>query len=73
MESIRCGRCARLLARATEFTALEIKCPRCGTINHRAASPSPERHGAPSERGTHGKTSVPPSAGRRRHHPPTDD
>ncbi|WP_218119566.1 Com family DNA-binding transcriptional regulator [Roseospirillum parvum] len=48
VESIRCANCNKLLARA-EFARLEIKCPRCGTVNHlRAQSPSPERHRASS-------------------------
>ncbi|MBF0093372.1 MAG: Com family DNA-binding transcriptional regulator [Alphaproteobacteria bacterium] len=43
MESIRCGKCRNLLARA-EGCAVEIKCPRCGTLNHvRAGSPPSER------------------------------
>lgn len=47
MEEIRCGSCRRKLAEGI-YTALTIKCPRCGAINSlRAMSPSPERHGAP--------------------------
>ncbi|NYZ17057.1 Com family DNA-binding transcriptional regulator [Azospirillum sp. RWY-5-1] len=40
MEEIRCGSCRRLLARGTA-NCLEIKCPRCGTINHVRATSSP--------------------------------
>ncbi|WP_073020954.1 Com family DNA-binding transcriptional regulator [Halodesulfovibrio aestuarii] len=32
-KEIRCGNCNRLLAKGTA-TDLEIKCPRCGAINH---------------------------------------
>ncbi|WP_435626995.1 Com family DNA-binding transcriptional regulator [Candidatus Ferrigenium straubiae] len=46
METIRCGKCSKLLAKAS-YSKLEIKCPRCGTLNQlRAESPKPERHGA---------------------------
>ncbi|WMJ02994.1 Com family DNA-binding transcriptional regulator [Pseudomonas chlororaphis subsp. aurantiaca] len=34
----RCGNCKRLLARVGEFTELQIKCSRCGTLNHVKAS-----------------------------------
>ncbi|SMH62542.1 zinc finger domain-containing protein [Azospirillum agricola] len=47
MEEIRCGSCRRLLARGTA-EMLEIKCPRCGTMNHvRVMNPLPERPRAP--------------------------
>ncbi|GEO82849.1 Com family DNA-binding transcriptional regulator [Pararhodospirillum oryzae] len=50
MESIRCGQCGRLLAKAEGVSALEIKCPRCGAYHVlRAASPTPERPRAPSD------------------------
>ncbi|WP_353979383.1 Com family DNA-binding transcriptional regulator [Salinicola endophyticus] len=40
ISDIRCGRCNRMLARASEFQLLEIKCPRCGHIHtQRATSP----------------------------------
>ncbi len=44
METIRCGSCRKLLAKAL-FTQIEIKCPRCGTYNSLRAgsSSSPER------------------------------
>ena len=49
MESIRCGTCNRLLARG-RVVVLEIKCPRCGTINYlRAQSPTPERQERPGD------------------------
>ncbi|MDP3324252.1 MAG: Com family DNA-binding transcriptional regulator [Hydrogenophaga sp.] len=48
MNEIRCGACSRKLATG-QFIHLEIKCPRCGTLNHlRAESPSNERHRASS-------------------------
>ncbi|QDL53151.1 MULTISPECIES: Com family DNA-binding transcriptional regulator [Comamonadaceae] len=46
MEIVRCGRCQRKLAEA-QYLRLEIKCPRCGTMNIlRAERPTPERPGA---------------------------
>ncbi|MFV3403363.1 MULTISPECIES: Com family DNA-binding transcriptional regulator [Pseudomonas] len=42
LKDLRCGKCARLLARTGSFTELQIKCPRCGTLNHARAT-SPER------------------------------
>ncbi|WP_313327404.1 Com family DNA-binding transcriptional regulator [Pseudomonas qingdaonensis] len=44
LKECRCGRCKRLLARMGEFTELQIKCSRCGTLNHMKATslePSP--------------------------------
>ncbi|MBY8945547.1 Com family DNA-binding transcriptional regulator [Pseudomonas sp. SH10-3B] len=39
LKECRCGKCNRLLARVGEFTELQIKCSRCGTLNHvKAAS-----------------------------------
>ncbi|CAN7566101.1 Com family DNA-binding transcriptional regulator [Acidovorax sp. LjRoot117] len=35
---VRCGRCSKLLARADGV--VEIKCPRCGCMNHWRASPA---------------------------------
>ncbi|WP_284321170.1 Com family DNA-binding transcriptional regulator [Dyella acidisoli] len=51
MQDVRCSRCAKLLARARHFDAIEIKCPRCGTFNSLRAVPSPlpESQGAPYE------------------------
>lgn len=58
MESIRCGSCNRLLLRAKPdamVRGIEVKCPRCGTLNHislraqgKPASPAPERQRASS-------------------------
>ena len=40
---VRCGNCQKLLAKGV-YAILEIKCARCGTLNHlRAESPEPER------------------------------
>ncbi|WP_142850876.1 Com family DNA-binding transcriptional regulator [Telmatospirillum sp. J64-1] len=66
MESIRCGSCRRLLAKAAAYQAIEIKCPRCGTINRlmRAESPAPERPGAPSPEPTWPPTTTMPQFGR---------
>ncbi|PJC11814.1 MAG: Com family DNA-binding transcriptional regulator [Comamonadaceae bacterium CG_4_9_14_0_8_um_filter_60_18] len=53
MEIIRCGSCNRLLAKA-DFRQIEIKCPRCGTLNLvRAESPKPERPGASIRKEAH--------------------
>ncbi|MDH4449219.1 MAG: Com family DNA-binding transcriptional regulator [Rhodoferax sp.] len=57
METIRCGQCQRKLAQA-QYTRLEIKCPKCGTLNVLRASaadrsgpsPTPERLRASSKR-----------------------
>ncbi|MDP1655729.1 MAG: Com family DNA-binding transcriptional regulator [Hylemonella sp.] len=59
LEEIRCGQCRRKLA-AGSYTRLEIKCPKCGTLNVLRASaadrssPSPaiERPRASSENGS---------------------
>ncbi|QXH45768.1 Com family DNA-binding transcriptional regulator [Pseudomonas xanthosomatis] len=42
LKDFRCGTCSRLLARMGVLTELQIKCPRCGTLNH-ARAQSPER------------------------------
>lgn len=34
MQDIRCGHCCRKLAAASGFQELQIKCPRCRTLNH---------------------------------------
>ena len=48
LPEIRCGACSRKLGTG-QFTLLQIKCPRCGTLNHlRATCPQPERPRAPS-------------------------
>ncbi|TWD52530.1 LSD1 subclass zinc finger protein [Pseudomonas sp. SJZ131] len=38
LKDCRCGKCNRLLARTGGFTELQIKCSRCGTLNHVKAS-----------------------------------
>ncbi|OLO06651.1 hypothetical protein BTW08_15965 [Salinicola sp. MH3R3-1] len=40
METIRCGGCNRLLARASRYDTIEIKCPRCGRLNTQRATSS---------------------------------
>ncbi|MDD2722242.1 MAG: Com family DNA-binding transcriptional regulator [Gallionella sp.] len=58
METVRCGKCTKMLAKA-DFIRIEIKCPRCGTLNLKAKSLTPERHGASTQEETHhaGRTS----------------
>ncbi|WP_295475179.1 Com family DNA-binding transcriptional regulator [uncultured Pseudomonas sp.] len=34
LNDCRCGKCNKLLARVGELTELQIKCSRCGTLNH---------------------------------------
>ncbi|TBV10272.1 zinc finger domain-containing protein [Stutzerimonas kirkiae] len=34
LQEIRCGNCRRKLAAASGITELQIKCPRCRTLNH---------------------------------------
>ncbi|TNF81077.1 Com family DNA-binding transcriptional regulator [Pseudomonas sp. ICMP22404] len=47
LKDFRCGHCKRLLARMGENTELQIKCARCGTLNHvKAVEPRVDRHGA---------------------------
>ncbi|RMS68581.1 hypothetical protein ALP60_01020 [Pseudomonas savastanoi] len=42
LKDYRCGQCKKLLARMGEYTELQIKCSRCGTLNHvKAASREP--------------------------------
>ncbi|WP_248798037.1 Com family DNA-binding transcriptional regulator [Pseudomonas sp. MWU13-2105] len=51
MQDIRCGHCRRKLAAASGFTDLQIKCPRCRTLNHlKATSLPPERQEPPQPR-----------------------
>ncbi|WP_425423409.1 Com family DNA-binding transcriptional regulator [Stappia stellulata] len=65
VESIRCASCRRLLMKAAPRAisdTIEIKCPRCGTINAlRPVEPQPERAGESRKElpdqgiGTHGQ------------------
>ncbi|RMN37674.1 hypothetical protein ALQ64_05561, partial [Pseudomonas cannabina] len=34
LKDYRCGQCKKLLARIGDYTELQIKCSRCGTLNH---------------------------------------
>lgn len=52
METVRCGKCTKLLARA-DYIQIEIKCPRCGTLNLKAKSLEPERRGASIRKEAH--------------------
>ncbi|HGK8907286.1 TPA: Com family DNA-binding transcriptional regulator [Pseudomonas aeruginosa] len=38
LKDFRCGNCKRLLARMGLFTELQIKCSRCGALNHAKAT-----------------------------------
>ncbi|HTN31094.1 MAG TPA: Com family DNA-binding transcriptional regulator [Pseudomonas sp.] len=42
MFDIRCGGCDRLLGRASGCYTLQIKCPRCRTLNHLKAESLPK-------------------------------
>ncbi|MCX7364814.1 MAG: Com family DNA-binding transcriptional regulator [Alphaproteobacteria bacterium] len=60
MESIRCG-CGRLLLKGRVHD-IEIKCPRCRTVNRiRAPSPAPERQRASQETSDARPSKKPPS------------
>ncbi|ASC96507.1 Com family DNA-binding transcriptional regulator [Pseudomonas aeruginosa] len=63
MFDVRCGGCNRLLARASGFQHLQIKCPRCRTLNALTAASciEPERHGAPVSEVAHGSEAFSPS------------
>ncbi|WP_424966550.1 Com family DNA-binding transcriptional regulator [Metapseudomonas otitidis] len=41
MQDIRCGHCGRKLAAASGFNEIQIKCPRCRTLNHLKAESLP--------------------------------
>ncbi|UCP13092.1 Com family DNA-binding transcriptional regulator [Pseudomonas sp. MM213] len=56
LKDCRCGQCKRLLARVGEFTELQIKCSRCGTLNHVKAA-SLERSPLSDKEATHAATS----------------
>ncbi|WP_341465544.1 Com family DNA-binding transcriptional regulator [Delftia acidovorans] len=50
MQEMRCSSCNRKLAVGV-FQQLNIKCPRCGTLNSlRVENPKPECHRAPSQK-----------------------
>ncbi|WP_445179568.1 Com family DNA-binding transcriptional regulator [Pseudomonas sp. McL0111] len=34
LSDFRCGKCNRLLARINVLVQMQIKCPRCKTLNH---------------------------------------
>ncbi|MHC8303031.1 Com family DNA-binding transcriptional regulator [Pseudomonas sp. ZS1P83] len=53
LKDCRCGNCNRLLARVGGCTEFQIKCSRCGTLNHVKVpsleqSPTSELHAAPA-------------------------
>ncbi|WP_411576876.1 Com family DNA-binding transcriptional regulator [Terasakiella sp. A23] len=37
MENFRCGKCQKLLGKVGETAEVQIKCSRCGTLNHKKA------------------------------------
>lgn len=41
MKNLRCGDCAKLLAKADGGYDIQIKCPRCGVLNHMKAESLP--------------------------------
>ncbi|WP_087945240.1 Com family DNA-binding transcriptional regulator [Pseudomonas synxantha] len=45
----RCGKCNKLLARVGEFSRIQIKCPRCGTLNHMKTESLAEVPTSPNE------------------------
>ncbi|WP_132257539.1 Com family DNA-binding transcriptional regulator [Paucimonas lemoignei] len=56
MQEIRCGNCNKKLG-AGEYQRLQIKCPRCGTMNHlKAESLENERPGASVNGAIHGQS-----------------
>ncbi|MFV3367549.1 Com family DNA-binding transcriptional regulator [Pseudomonas sp. NY15435] len=59
LKEVRCGKCGRLLAKVGQLTELQIKCSRCGTLNHQKAESLPNR--------------APPSAGHGGHHGTTKE
>lgn len=59
MQNLRCGECAKLLARALGYAELQIKCPRCGTLNHMKAESLPSVRPERLEEGScHAKPAV---------------
>ncbi|MFC3549469.1 Com family DNA-binding transcriptional regulator [Lysobacter cavernae] len=63
LHPLRCGECARLLAKAAQFVEIQIKCPRCGTLNHLKAPSLPSDRRERCEEGSH--DAKPVVAGRR--------
>ncbi|MBD9377023.1 Com family DNA-binding transcriptional regulator [Pseudoxanthomonas sp. PXM05] len=69
LSNLRCGDCARLLAKAGAFDELQIKCPRCGVVNHLKAQSLPTDR---QERLTEGSSHEKPAAPGRRPEVPAD-
>lgn len=38
LNDFRCGKCNKLLAQVGEYTRIQVKCARCGTLNHLKAA-----------------------------------
>ncbi|MBT2294569.1 zinc finger domain-containing protein [Pseudomonas fluorescens] len=61
MQEVRCGQCRRLLAKMLPPSEVQIKCPRCGAINHqKAVSLISQAPPSADDRGCHGKTTQSP-------------
>ncbi|MCC7632593.1 Com family DNA-binding transcriptional regulator [Stenotrophomonas rhizophila] len=53
MKNLRCGDCAKLLGKAGGTYEIQIKCPRCGVLNHmKAESLSTDRRERHPEEGS---------------------
>ncbi|MBQ0714188.1 MAG: Com family DNA-binding transcriptional regulator [Paraperlucidibaca sp.] len=60
LNDVRCGSCSRLLAKASRFDEIQIKCPRCGTLNNlKAMSLLAAPMSATSQEQHHGPTHHP--------------
>ncbi|AFJ02012.1 Mu-like prophage protein Com [Methylophaga frappieri] len=58
MIEVRCGDCGRLLARAS-FSRIEIKCPRCKTLNSlRAIEPPTQAPASANVEVNHGQANT---------------
>lgn len=53
MQNLKCQCCFKLLAKVNAFNVLEVKCPRCKTLNTFQSAPSalPERPERPIDTG----------------------
>lgn len=52
MKEVRCSHCLKKLAVAS-FTEIQIKCPRCKTLNHQKAVEPPTRCVQSAQKGEH--------------------
>jgi phage FluMu protein Com len=44
METVKCRSCSKLLAKIGRYDQLEIKCPRCKTLNYLSVTNAPLEH-----------------------------